>query len=767
MPKRGVGLTAGLGAVLVLVFAAWLQGQWGSGFTTRVVDDLGLLGFGVFASVCCFRAARRSRGRQRAAWFALAAGLGGWSAGEGVWCYYELWQRLPQSPFPSPADAGFLLFPVGAAAALLLFPTGRRSQSRTGLLDGVIVAGSLFLVSWVTVLGRVYQAGGADPFAFVVSLAYPVGDLVLVTVAVLMVSRARTAQRLTLALLTAGITLMALSDSVFAYLIATNAYVTGSLMDVGWLAAFLLFGLAAMSSTDEPSSKDRVVTAPGRGQLWLPYVPLGLAAVVGLPLVLRDWQSGAVLGVALLLVVVVLVRQFVTVAENRKLLGTVAHQAFHDPLTGLANRALFTDRLDHAVQLQRRDMRPLAVLSLDLDDFKLVNDSLGHPAGDDLLIRVAERLVGCLRGSDTVARLGGDEFAVLIEEGADSPSVVAERVGEAFRAPFVIDGHTLTVRPSIGLASASADAAQVSAEGLLKQADVAMYSAKRAGAGGVQLFRADMRLADLDELSLRQDLAKVVAAGDIEVAYQPIIDVATGEIRGGEALARWHHPVHGQIPPLRFIPMAEHAGLAAELGIDILDKALAELASWVQPVDAPPLRIAVNLSAQQLIDLDFPAQTRALLARHRVPASQLILEITEGALLTDVEAAGRVAADLHAIGVHLALDDFGIGYSSLAHLSTFPLRILKIDRAFVEPLDTQPAHRAFFAAVLQLGRSLGLEIVAEGVERPQQLAALRELGCDLAQGYYLGRPVDGAAIRKALHAQATSARREGDLRPTA
>jgi diguanylate cyclase len=401
------------------------------------------------------------------------------------------------------------------------------------------------------------------------------------------------------------------------------------------------------------------------------------------------------------------------------------------------------------------------VLCLDLDDFKLVNDSLGHPAGDDLLVRVAERLIGCLRGSDTVARLGGDEFAVLIEEGADRPLLVADRVVEAFVAPFMIDGHSLAVRPSIGLTSASADTAEVSAETLLKHADVAMYTAKRGG-GGVSLFRPDMHLDDLDELSLRQDLTRAVANREIDVAYQPIVDVATGAIRGAEALARWHHPDHGHIPPLRFIPMAEQAGLIARLGLHILDKALAEFAGWAQPDNAPPLRLAVNLSAQQLTDPDFPAQAKALLDRHHVPASQLILEITEGALLTHVEAAGVVAAALDNLGVQLALDDFGVGFSSLAHLTRFPLRILKIDRAFVDPLDSQPDQRDFFAALLQLGRSLRLEIVAEGVERPAQLAELQALGCDLAQGYHLGRPTNGAAIRQSLEESAT-AQRQGRL----
>jgi diguanylate cyclase (GGDEF)-like protein len=511
MSKRRLGVIAAFGAVPMLVFAAWLLELWGGRLATRTVDDLGLLVFGVFATACCLFAARSSRGRRRATWLALGAGLAAWSVGEGIWCFYELWRHLPQAPFPSPADAGFLVFPVGAALALLLFPGGRLGQSHIRLvLDGVIVAGSLFVVSWVGVLASVYKAGGTSIFALVVSLAYPAADLVLVTMTVLVLVRARTAQRLTLGLLAAGVGLMAVSDSGFAYLTATNAYHAGNLIDVGWLAAFLVLGLAALSSTEEPAVDALAAPTPTRTRLWLPYVPLLVAGAVGLPRFLPGFDSGPVPGVALVLVLVVLVRQFITMAENRRLLVTVAHQALHDPLTGLANRALFTDRLDHAVQRHRRDLRPLALLFLDLDDFKLVNDSLGHPAGDDLLVRVAERLIGCLRTSDTVARLGGDEFAVLIEEGADHPLLVADRVVEAFERPFTIDGHSLAVRPSIGLVSSPGAVADISAESLLKQADVAMYAAKRGRAGGVHVFAPNMRLPHPDELGPRQHLATAV-----------------------------------------------------------------------------------------------------------------------------------------------------------------------------------------------------------------------------------------------------------------
>ncbi len=480
-----------IGAALAapsLVFALWLRQGWGGVFATRVVDDIGLLVFAVFAAVCCALAARRCRGRQRGSWLAMAAGLGAWSLGELIWCCYEL-VASREAPFPSLADASFLLFPIGAGIALLLFPAGHSSQSRGRLiLDGILVAGSLFVVSWVSALGSVYRAGGASRFTFAVSLAYPIADLVIMTMTIIVLARAQTVHRASLGLLGAGIMLMALADSGFVYLAATGAYHSGSLIDLGWLAGFAVLGLAALSSTPHSPGEEDPVQVPTRTRLWLPYLPLLVAGTVGVSHVLPTFNSGPLPAIALILVATLLVRQVIVLTENRRLLLVITRQALSDPLTGLANRALFTDRLDHAVQRQRRELTPLAVLCLDLDHFKQVNDTLGHPAGDELLIRVAERLTGCLRSTDTVARLGGDEFAVLIEDGADNALLVAHNVAEAFTPGFVFEGHPLTVRASIGLATATAEARDVSSETLFKQADLAMYSAKRDRTGDVHIY---------------------------------------------------------------------------------------------------------------------------------------------------------------------------------------------------------------------------------------------------------------------------------------
>ena len=415
---------AAVAAVVFIAFTAWLLGGWSHGNSVTVIDDIVLIVLAVPAVVFAALAAQSARGRLRAAWVALTIGLLGWAVGEVIWTYYEL--NLHQSPFPSVADGAYLLLPIGACVAMLLFPNDRSSQSRGRLLlDGVIVAGSLFLVSWVTVLGPVYEAGAPDRLGFVISLAYPVSDVVILTVAAVVLLRARTEQRLPLTLLTAGMACIALSDSGFAYLNAKNQYASGDAIDIGWVAGLLLITVAAAAGREAAHSEDGSTVLPGWASIWLPYAPLLVAGIVAAAEPPRILQSTPVETVGALLVIAVLARQFLVVSENRRLLATVAEQALHDPLTGLANRALFNDRLDQAVELRRRDGVSVGVMILDLNDFKLVNDTLGHPAGDELLNRAAERLLGCVRTGDTVARLGGDEFVVLIDGKVEHSYVVA------------------------------------------------------------------------------------------------------------------------------------------------------------------------------------------------------------------------------------------------------------------------------------------------------------------------------------------------------
>jgi diguanylate cyclase (GGDEF)-like protein/PAS domain S-box-containing protein len=449
---------------------------------------------------------------------------------------------------------------------------------------------------------------------------------------------------------------------------------------------------------------------------------------------------------------------FRDVSERKRLEAQLVHQAFHDPLTGLANRALFRDRVEHALERQGRGAPPLAVLFLDLDDFKAVNDRLGHGAGDRLLVGVAERLRRATRGYDTVARLGGDEFAVLLEESAsdDDALTVVRRVTRALAHPFALDGREVAVTASVGLAHA---APGDDAEALLRNADVAMYQAKGGGKARHAVFEAAMYEAVIARLELEADLRQAVddpAGAGFWLAYQPVVDLDTGRVASVEALLRWRHPRRGPLPPAAFVPVAEDTGLIAPLGAWVLRAACAELARWRDALrgdgrgDAALPGMAVNLSARQLERPELADEVAAALAAADVPAGALTLEITESTLMARADETLGVLRALKALGVRLAIDDFGTGYSSLSHLQRFPVDVLKIDRAFVDGLGRGGSEAALARTIVALGEALRLRTVAEGVESAAQRDELRALGCQQGQGYLFARPQDGGAVLAAL-----------------
>jgi diguanylate cyclase (GGDEF)-like protein/PAS domain S-box-containing protein len=434
------------------------------------------------------------------------------------------------------------------------------------------------------------------------------------------------------------------------------------------------------------------------------------------------------------------------VTERRAFERQLSHQAFHDPLTGLPNRALFLNRLEHA--LRRRDRRgPVAVLFLDLDDFKTVNDALGHAAGDRLLVTVAERLDGALRGGDTAARLGGDEFAVLLEDidGQEQTAAAAARILAALRAPVALPGLDLSISASIGVAVAPATGT-VTADMLLRDADVAMYSAKARGKGRTELFVPTMHDDAVRRLRLRADLAVAHQRGELRLVHQPVVDLDSGAIRGAEALLRWRHPELGELSPAEFVPLAEQTGLIVPIGSWVLAEACRFAARWgAATAGGPPPFVSVNVSPVQLRDPAFPQEVAATLRATGLPPGRLLLELTEGVLLQD--GGAERLADLAALGVRLAVDDFGTGYSSLASLRRFPVAVLKVDRSLVAAGDG-----ALVAGVLSLAHALGVEAVVEGLETGEQLGCVRAAGYRLGQGFILHRPLEAEDFLPALRA---------------
>ncbi len=433
------------------------------------------------------------------------------------------------------------------------------------------------------------------------------------------------------------------------------------------------------------------------------------------------------------------------VTARKTLEAELRRQAFHDSLTGLANRALFADRLEHALAQSRRFTRPIAVLFLDLDDFKTVNDSLGHGEGDELLVAVARRLSGALRAGDTFARMGGDEFAVLIEDptDAEAPVAVATRLLETLEAPFERGSKELFVRASVGIAVSPA--AGLTADELLRNADVSMYTAKGRGKNRVEVFEAGMHEAALARLALKGDLERALDRREFVLHYQPILDLATSRLVGFEALVRWQHPDRGLVAPMTFIPVAEETGLIVALGAWVLREACRTAAAWPAP-DGRPLGISINVSGRQLQEPGFEQAVRDALAESGLAPDRLTLELTESVVMQDAESAIDVLAQLKATGVRLAIDDFGTGYSSLSYLRRFPIDELKIDRSFVASMREGPEQAAVVLSIIKLGETLHLETVAEGIEDATQVTELRSLGAGLGQGYFFARPLPADAV---------------------
>ncbi len=470
------------------------------------------------------------------------------------------------------------------------------------------------------------------------------------------------------------------------------------------------------------------------------------------------------------------------ISTRKALERDLLHRAFHDSLTDLANRQLLRDRMDHAVERSAREPERLAVLILDLDDFKSVNDTQGHPAGDRLLQRVASTLLSATRGCDTVARLGGDEFAVLLERMQDEEghAIAAQRIVNALRRPIDTgDGRMVTVSASIGIALHSPGEGS---DEMLRNADVALYQAKSGNRGRWVVYDPGMHAALVDKVALEADLRSAIvecqlclkpsldktgvfprfgiprqSEGQLRLAFQPIVDVQTNQVRGFEALLRWLHPERGEIPPTTFIPVAEETGLILPLGRWVLRVACLQARDWGPGPDGQPLQVAVNLSAGQVQDEQLASDVEAALRESGLPAECLTLEITESVIMRESAATQQRLAELKVLGVRLAIDDFGTGYSSLSYLQQFPVDILKIDQSFLHRMHQRGHDASLVRTIIGLARLLSLSAVAEGVEDDAQSEELRRLGCNAAQGFLFGAPMHASEVAAFLAARQRTA----------
>jgi len=873
-------------------FVGWLAtGLGGPWVAFTLMDNLAEILAPLAAALACARAARRRRGRLGWSWFLLGASAASWALGQVVWSYYEVVAGR-EVPFPSLADLGYLLaVPLAAAALLTHAATPERGTAQTRrVLDGLIIATAVLAVSWQTVLAPLFRAASGSVLEQVLALAYPIGDVVTISLVIFLLAGSRLATRAPLLLVGAGLAGIAFADSLFAYLTQTGAYGGGGeLIDAGWFVGYLLIMLGALV----PQRHRHAVAGSRMGAGWtvvLPYVPVLVAGGLTGYKLARGMRIDAFLGLLILvLIVLVIVRQLMAVLENlalareldskvkqrtaelarrerhfrslvqngsdlilvvgpdttvayaspsaerllglpaERLVGTalapllhpddlqqlppmlaaaqarpgvtlpvewrlrhadgtwrsmetlltsqltetavqgivlnsrditdrkqfedqLRHQALHDPLTRLPNRALFGDRLEQALAGQARRGGCVGVLLVDLDDFKSVNDTAGHAVGDALLEAVAIRLRSLIRPADTVARLGGDEFAVLAEALPDpqEPTRLAERIRQGLGQPLLVEGRELFAHASIGISIATDPGA--AADDLLRNADVAMYVAKSEGKNCHRHFDHAMHQGVVERMALQSELTSAVERDQLTVHYQPVVTLDSGRLTGMEALVRWQHPLRGLVPPGSFIPLAEQTGLIVTLGHWVLQAACRQAHQWEQAGLADGLDLNVNVSVRQLKEPAFVATVAEVLQQTGLEPGRLILEITESLLMENLDAILDVLHQLRALGVRLAIDDFGTGYSSLAYLVKLPVQVLKIDRSFITSLHEDPNNLTLVRSILKLAADLQLQTVAEGIEQAQLAEELHQLGCDKGQGYWFSRPLPAADLEQLLRA---------------
>jgi diguanylate cyclase (GGDEF)-like protein/PAS domain S-box-containing protein len=884
--RRGfAGAALAAGVVVVSAFL-WDVFGYGGANVTKAADDVYSTLIPLAAAIACGVAARRRQGRARWSWRLLGISAFLWGTGSAIWFTSDVITRQPV-PFPSLADAGFLAAVPFAFAALILFPSApsrTRTQLRT-LLDGSIIAGALLFVSWASVLGPTYSQAAGGLMEKAIGLAYPMSDVVMLSIILLILPRATPSSRVPLLLVGGGIAANSISDSVFTYLQLDNTYSgVSNAVDAGWVLGFVLIGLGALWAIGH-----RVEAAREDGEQIsaldsiLPYGPLAVAGLIAAVRLLNDTIDVFLLWTGLGIATLVMARHLLTIVDdvslNRtlearvqqrtaelrqreerfralvqnssdaitivdaqhliqyqspsieryfgyrpedvlghafselihpddlqavqtlfnnlaatagatarvearwrhrdgrwreceltasNLLGEPAvrglvinsrditdrkaleeqlsHQAFHDSLTGIANRALFKDRLHQSVARAARRQEKPAVLFIDLDGFKAINDSAGHTVGDELLAAVAARLRPFVRTGDTMARLGGDEFAILLEDLEDLSAAirVAERINEALKDPFTLASREIFISASIGIAPF---APTQDPDELLRNADIAMYMAKAAGKGRYEVFNPSMHEAVVSQLQLEGDLKRAVERNEFFVVYQPLVALPSQQPVGVEALIRWRHPERGIVPPVTFIPLAEKNGTIVPIGRWVLREACRQVQAW-RAIN-PQLGLSVNLSGRQMREPRLIDDVSGTLQETGLPASALTLEMTESVLMDDIDGALRVLRSLKSLGIHLAIDDFGTGYSSLSYLSKFPVDSLKIDRSFVSGLGASQ-NEPLVATIVEMGHSMRLKVVAEGIERAEQVTELERLRCEVGQGYLFSKPMPPAELESYL-----------------
>ena len=696
----------------------------------------------VAAAALCLTRALRAEG-ERAAWLSMGAGLAVYTVGNLVWLAWI--RHLDPAPYPSLADLLFLGFYPFAYATLVLAVRDRAIRFPASLwLDGLVGGLGAAAVGSALAFRAILADVGGSAAQVATNLAFPIADLLLLVLVVGAVALTGWRSSRSWWLLASGFLLFAVADTVYLLRVASGTYQAGTWLDLLWPGAATLIGLAASLAPGGTRSVRlegwTVAIIPSLFSVSSLFV-LVLGYLHPIPMLAVVLATGCVLaGTARMALTL---REVRSLAESRR-------QAHTDELTGLGNRRLLYAELDTALAT-RGTTSSVALLLADLDRFKEVNDALGHDVGDQLLRLVGPRMASALRPEDVLVRLGGDEFAMLLRDAdPQQGAAVAARLLAALGAPFILEGVALHVDASIGIAICPDHATERTT--LLQCADVAMYRAKTTRTGW-QLYAFAPNEHSRDRLQMTEDLRAALARDEFVLHYQPKVDLRNDAVVGVEALVRWAHPAQGLLYPDAFLPLAEQTGLMRPLTSLVLRAALKQCSAWRQA--GLGLSVAVNLSVGNLLDAHLPVEVGRLLAEFGLPPSVLEVEITEGTLMADPVRSDQVLHALRRLGVRVAVDDYGTGYSSLAYLQQLPIDELKLDKSFVVRMLEDPGAGAIVRTTIDLAHSLGLRLVAEGVESEAHLRQLAQQGCDVAQGYHLSRPLPANELQNWVMAQRT------------
>jgi len=771
--------------------------------TRMLVSDIVFPIIGYIAAALLFAAAKQSYRQSRRlflVWGIFGLAQFASATGELIWTILEI--GFGQTPFPSIADISYLAYYPLFFFGIILLPGKNysfREWIKKGLDIGIMVIASI-LVFWNFLIGPITAVASEDLYlSQVLNLAYPTGDLLLLWALLAMLYN-HSNIRLNKPILLLGVSIgfLIATDCIFSYQSLSGTYISGGVLDIGWVIAYLVTGLAGLTQILSTSSQE-ITSDPttarshdlfDRIATYMPYLWVIGAFVLLLQshsIVLPMSFSSIAIAVGAM-ITLVLIRQIVALVENRHLLvqlqkmmvqaqiqagelekanyslkdeisirkraeDRLSYDALHDGLTRLPNRALFLDRLGQAIEYtRRRSDHIFSVLFIDLDHFKIVNDSLGHSIGDQLLMIIGQRLRHCLRSSDTVARLGGDEFVILLENsGADGGILhVTERIQAALSGPIQINGHDVFTTASIGVVPNLSG--YIDAEEALRDADIAMYRAKALGKARVEIFNPDLRNRAVMRLLLENELRHAINHSEFELYYQPIFSLQTDSIIGFEALIRWNHPTRGLLLPAEFLLVAEETGLILPIGKWVLHQACSQISQWHKMFSGfEHLSINVNISSKQFQQTDFVDQIVTILQETGIDPSILKLEITESMVIDNASVAKEYFNRLCSLGIRLQVDDFGTGYSSLSYLQNFPIQTIKIDRSFISEIGKPGKNSDLVRTMVMMAHDLGMDAVAEGIETEQQREELKRLMCQFGQGYLMAKPMNTAGVVEILH----------------